>query len=1116
MYPANLMSKFRRRNLRTWLPAGMLLAGLGMLASAFCMPAEAQATPEITRMWKDVTLYRDEWGVPHVYADHPRALGFGLGYAEAEDHAESIQFAYRMVRGRLAAVLGEAYAQSDAFALRMGHATLAAAALNQVDETTRELCEGFALGFNAWLADHASSVPAWYDGVRPEDPLALWHAFLTSFAPMDLPLPYRTPPAMETGNAWVLAPFRVKEGAAVLVLSPHQHYDGPFQWSEVHLVMGDMDVYGAALRGVPAVVMGITPFHGWALTPNFADTADAFDEFAGLEQAAAARNPKEVRREQTPDPATLRSALTLDYMARTIPYYVLKPEGMEERGTPSYIGARGPVFDASGTLVSWLIGGYFDFGGIRQLVEMARARTPDAFRAALSARQLPCFHVLYVDAGGSLFYLYNAVGGTRAIPPELLEGPTGKQITLPWNRIIPGYAADWGWREGIPFEALPACINPESGFLQTCNTTPWSVTDRGAPKPGMLPPWFIQDRDSFRAGRIAGLLRQGTYTFPEARALLFDTYAGGAVDLTRALLAAADAQQQRVASAHPDLSEALNLLKKWNHVASPYSPEMTFFHLWWSLFRTRTREAIPMEDSLRAAFRAGTPEVVEAAMSAAELAAQTLRNEFGQLDVPWGEVHVLQRGKREEAIGGAISGEPVMTFSDIRFSNGKWLATYGMGFALAAMFGPRVEAVSLLPFGSSDVPGSPHYDDQLNLLLEQRFKTVRLYPEDVLTRAADARGCRIALMPRGTAGLVIVEARIPISARLEVSPNPEDLPPGTTAFTPTVRVIRRPEGIPFRTWIRLEVPASLCRNGNVSALQLYVREADDPWLPVDKDPSDPPGLFTTVHDSPAACWAVLGPADLALPRDHPKTENVARTAAEARGIDLLLPRGGPADVQMTSRRVFRLERLERDHLKAGQTTAGEAVASDSDEQPERQNGTFRFEFHSRPPEKGEERPMMPEIPGYRYGPGIKNPETGSTSDESKRGIFRIERLDQPELPQNQPPVSAKTPETAVPEVSQNNPPLPSENGATTTQEKSPTASIPPLPTPPASSAQQERPPAQPDASSTTPPHKTGNGKIMRIVPEKPPTKPKAEKGKRPSLPDVIPQDPHFVFTPKSQ
>ncbi|HEX72527.1 MAG TPA: hypothetical protein ENN65_04365, partial [Candidatus Hydrogenedentes bacterium] len=75
--------------------------------------------------WAEATLYRDEWGVPHVYADTPRGLGFAFGWAQAEDHLDDMLMAYRMANGRAAEVLGESWADSDAFSLKMGHARLA-------------------------------------------------------------------------------------------------------------------------------------------------------------------------------------------------------------------------------------------------------------------------------------------------------------------------------------------------------------------------------------------------------------------------------------------------------------------------------------------------------------------------------------------------------------------------------------------------------------------------------------------------------------------------------------------------------------------------------------------------------------------------------------------------------------------------------------------------------------------------------------------------------------------------------------------------------------------------------------------------------------------------------
>jgi len=137
-------------------------------------------------LWTQATVYRDEWGVPHVTADNPAALAFAFGYAQAEDHIEPMLKACRIACGSAAEVFGPDYAASDAFALSMGHAALAEEALGEVDPITLDLCRGFALGVNAWIVDFPDQVPPWAEGLRPEDILALWHCYLMSFAPYDL------------------------------------------------------------------------------------------------------------------------------------------------------------------------------------------------------------------------------------------------------------------------------------------------------------------------------------------------------------------------------------------------------------------------------------------------------------------------------------------------------------------------------------------------------------------------------------------------------------------------------------------------------------------------------------------------------------------------------------------------------------------------------------------------------------------------------------------------------------------------------------------------------------------------------------------------------------------
>ncbi|MCH7910586.1 MAG: penicillin acylase family protein, partial [Candidatus Hydrogenedentes bacterium] len=147
-----------------YTPSRIILA-LGLVLATTLCSAQAPSADDPEALWDRATLYRDEWGVPHIYAEDPRAMAFALGYAQAEDHLEELLLAYRYANGRAAEVLGEGMAASDTFAIQMQHAELARDAFEVIDDLTRDLCEGLALGINTWLIEHADVAPPWAEGV---------------------------------------------------------------------------------------------------------------------------------------------------------------------------------------------------------------------------------------------------------------------------------------------------------------------------------------------------------------------------------------------------------------------------------------------------------------------------------------------------------------------------------------------------------------------------------------------------------------------------------------------------------------------------------------------------------------------------------------------------------------------------------------------------------------------------------------------------------------------------------------------------------------------------------------------------------------------------------------
>lgn len=826
--------------------------------ATLCAAAAAQG-PSGTP-WDEATLYRDAHGVPHIYAQSPGAMAFAFGYAQAEDHLDPMLLAYRMANGRLAEVLGPAEADSDAFALKLAHDQVARNALANTDPVTAELCAGFAAGVNAWMADHPRDAPPWAEPVDPADVLALWHCFLVSFAPFDLGPVYRRPRPFDTGVAWAAGPNKTTEGKPVLVVQTHGHFEGPWRWYEAHLATGDYDVSGATLFGLPVLLTGHNGAAGWAITPNAPDTADFFEE-----RVVVGRQPSpwwRINRDDSAEVAQARQReLMLAYAASARPFRVRTPAGFETREVPAMFSPLGPVFDRGlDALFSWGVGGYFDLGGLRQLFEMGRARDLPAFQQALAARQLPCFHILYADRAGALFYLYNATVGSKLLHPPDAEPDPALENSVDWNAPIPAHITVWDWKGPVPIESLPHIEAPASGWLQLGGTPPWGVTDDAPLDPFAWPRWLVNDADSPRADRLRTLLRGAPRTFEEHASLLFDTLVPAAQHLAPRLVALGEAQPDAVARAHPDLPAALALLGAWNHAASPDAEAMTFYHVWWSLLRARALDRLPSEAALYDALAAGGPAIDREALDAAAAAARMMRNDLRAIARPWGEVHRVRRGARDEPIPGAATGDPLFIASDHAYHEGRWHATYGIGYALAVQFDDPPRAMSLVPFGTSERPESPHFSDQLDLMLAQRLKPAHHRAEDVLRAARRAHGVAAVFRPAG--GEIELRFAADAPARVDAGSSlapPAPLPPRLAPFSPFVACAWPGNAPGAAVEIAIHLPPARCPDHALPQLAVYAMEEGLGWHRVREQYLDPATRTFHARNTAPAHYAVLGP-----------------------------------------------------------------------------------------------------------------------------------------------------------------------------------------------------------------------------------------------------------------
>ena len=812
-----------------------------IISILLCSPTlYAQSSSRDSKPWDNATVYRDEWGVPHIYANNPRSMAYTFGYTQAEDHLEDMLRAYRVASGRASEVYGKSFIQSDKHALVMRHYDLAKVAYQDIDPLTRNLCEGFSSGVNTWILEHPDEVPLWAEGVSPVDVLALLHHYLTTMAPLDYDDGYVPAKGTPIGNAWALDASRTQKGNPILVMNPHTDYDGIFQWYEAHLVTRDMNMYGATIFGLPVLLMGHNQRLGWALSPNEADTADVY--------------------------AIHNESIPYSNESDQHPLFVWENKSLKEYTIDRMMTYYGPVIGyRNGIPYTYRIGGYRDFGGLRQLYDMGRARNLKEFLKAWDRQQLPVFHVVYADRFNNIFYNYNAKVGDKSFLFDNRED-TPRLSKTKWESPMSSETPGAQWGEDLSIvDDLPWIRNPKSGYIQASGTPPWLVTEGMGWDEDDFDDWLIRDADSYRAKRLRQLFSKGKRSFTDNQAILYDIVVPLAAETVPYILKAAENNPSYVNQANSDLQSVINLLKNWDYQAHTDSEAMTFFHVWWTLYSREFEQQATATETLHSMLLDSSPTMQKYILMSAAHAAQLMNDYYQTVHVPWGEVHVIKRGNRSFPIAGSYTGEPLFGTGDQYFKRGKWIVKQGPAFTMAVEFTKSPKAASALPFGTSENPNSEHYDDQLPLMRERRLKHTRFKRSDVEQHAVSATGKAISLR-RGNSGTsLLVRASKPVTVTLGLSTDLDiEMPTGYASFSPYIEPVALPLNVPIENTLEIHIPSSLCTQDTVDLLRVYSYSPYNGWKLVQDQEIDWKNRTLYAWGYDREVYAVLGPEDLLL------------------------------------------------------------------------------------------------------------------------------------------------------------------------------------------------------------------------------------------------------------
>lgn len=697
---------------------------------------------EITRWEKqaqNVTIYRDHYGVPHIYGKTDADAVFGLLYAQCEDDFARVERNYIEKLGRMAEVRGEKELYEDLLIQLVINQQDAKKDYEKSPDWLKKLCLAFADAINYYLYKHPEKKPALLTRFEPWFPL-LWtdgsigaistaditvnelKNFYSGEAPLPLAKKSEDPEAdlLLTGsNGFAFAPAITENKNAILYINPHVTF---YFRPEVHMVSEEgLNAYGAVTWGQFFIYQGFNEHCGWMHTSSYVDAADTY-----IEKIKKAGKGLVYEYEGSTRPVK-EEKIRLKYKTET---------GTETREFTTYFTHHGPVMAQRDSQWLSVRADNRIAEGLIQCWQRTRAGGLEDFKKTLDLKGNISNNTVYADAQGNIAYWH----GNR-IPV--------RDPQFNWNKAVDGSNQLTEWKGYHPIEQTLHLINPPNGWLQNCNSTPFTAAGANSPKKENYPAYMAPDGENFRGLNAVRVLNETkTYNLEKVIAAGYDRRLAAFEVLVPALLKAWEKRTDFPDSITRILSLPIMILEKWDYRCSELSIATTLAIEWAQKLLPEMLRVKIVEDEEAdqvEKFRHFAQTATAGQLLLPLLATiRDLEKRFGRWEVSWGNLNRFQR----------ISSDIDNKFDDnqesipVPFASSAWgmLPSYtsrvypgtvkrygvnGNSFVCVVEFGKKIRAKSLLAGGNSGDPNSPHFFDQSVMYSKGAFKNVLFYKEDV-------------------------------------------------------------------------------------------------------------------------------------------------------------------------------------------------------------------------------------------------------------------------------------------------------------------------------------------------------------------------------------------------
>ncbi len=756
-----------------------------LLAGAIIVPSlrksglpELSGEKNIAGLTADVRVIRDERGVPHIYASNEHDLYFMTGYITAQERLWQMDMVRHATQGRLSELFKRDMFDTDYFLRALGMPEKSRLVLENEDPEILAGLQAYADGVNAWIGETGKKLPPEFRilGYEPEPWTMVDITNIIGFIGWDLAssnlsneitnykLGMKLGPekaaeliadwnlvdevvfpdfrldekifndamaaigsmkqleelgivTLSGSNNWAVSGTRSETGKPILSNDMHLGLNVPGFWMQVHQVIpGKLNVTGVVFPGEPFVVAGHNDRIAWGMTNLGVDDIDLF-----VETVDSTGNNYLYNGEWLPIREVEHVLKMNDDSSQT---RVIK---YTHHG-PVISGMRG-IDDAVLTM-RW--SGYDHSDEIKAVYLLNRAGNWDEFRTALSNFRAISQNFAYADVEGNIGL--NTGGGV----------PVRKGTGLLPRR---GDTDEYEWKGYVPFDLLPSSFNPEEGFVSSANQR---TVDKNYP-------FFISGDFSmpYRIMRIREMAAEKQVLgIEDFKRMITDNHSAYAAMLTPVILKEAET----ISDMDETEKAAIEELKGWDYSmdASLIAPSLFEFiriemarHLLGDELGELYGSSLGRQHDFyiysmlkkgpdRWVDNINTPEeenmemiIVQSIRSAVD----TLSARYGvygpgwqwgkihtlTLEHPLGAVKILDRllglNSKTYAVGGSYHTVEPYSFRD------NFTANHGASERHIFNTADWDQSLTVIPTGTSGIPGSPFYLSQSDTYVNNGFYT---------------------------------------------------------------------------------------------------------------------------------------------------------------------------------------------------------------------------------------------------------------------------------------------------------------------------------------------------------------------------------------------------------